>query len=243
MWRIERIDGGSTCNVSGGNLTGGPFTFCVDGTADNIPANGISVDGVSGANGQWIITDATGNIIGLPASFADPDFDAEGLGLSFVYHLSFEDGLTGLDMGASIHDLAGCFNLSNGVYVNRINCAAEESIVGAVYAMTNGEGQIDGNVQGPNSIIAFGQAADGTLSELGAYSTGGNGGDYDGGECLDPLISAYAITKTLDNRFVLAVNAGSNTVTSLRVNPDFSLSVVDTESTVSYTHLTLPTKA
>jgi len=52
------------------------------------------------------------------------------------------------------------------------------------------------------------------------------------GEGLDPLISAYAITKSLDNRFVLAVNAGSGTVTSMRVNEDFSLTVVDTESTL-----------
>ena len=54
---------------------------------------------------------------------------------------------------------------------------ALEDIVGAVYAMTNGDGQIDGNVQGPNSIVAYGQAADGTLMEMGSFATGGNGGD------------------------------------------------------------------
>jgi|GEM_PF-7040839 len=65
---------------------------------------------------------------------------------------------------------------------------------GAVYAMTNGEGQIEGSVQGPNSVVAYTQAPDGTLTFLDSYLTGGNGGDYDGGEGLDPLISAYAIT-------------------------------------------------
>jgi len=103
--------------------------------------------------------------------------------------------------------------------------------VGAVFAMTNGEGQIDGNVQGPNSVVAYAQAADGTLSLIGTYPTGGNGGDYDGGEGLDPLISAYAITKSNDNRFVMAVNAGSNTISSMRVNEDFSLSLVDRQGT------------
>ena len=103
---------------------------------------------------------------------------------------------------------------------------------GGVYVMTNGEGQIDGNVQGPNSIVAYAQAGDGTLTRIGSYLTGGNGGDFDGGEGLDPLISAYAITKTNDNRFVLAVNAGSNTVTSMAVNADYSLTVRDTESTI-----------
>ena len=108
---------------------------------------------------------------------------------------------------------------------------ASVNAVGAVYAMTNGEGQVPGNVQGPNSVVAYAQAADGTLTMMGSFPTGGNGGDYDGGEGLDPLISAYALTKTIDNRFVLAVNAGSNTVTSMRVNEDFTLTVVDTEST------------
>jgi len=95
--------------------------------------------------------------------------------------------------------------------------------IGAVYAMTNGEGQVDGVVQGPNTIVTYGRNADGSLTPIGPVATGGNGGDFDGGEGLDPLISAYAITKTRDNAFVLAVNAGSNTITALPVNEDFSL--------------------
>ena len=39
--------------------------------------------------------------------------------------------------------------------------------VGGVYAMTNGEGQVDGNVQGPNAVVAYAQAADGTLTQIG----------------------------------------------------------------------------
>lgn len=97
--------------------------------------------------------------------------------------------------------------------------------VGAVYAMTNGEGQVAGNVQGPNTIIAYGRADDGSLTPIGPFATGGNGGDYDGGEGLDPLISAYALTKTDDNQNLLAVNAGSNTITSFNIADDFSLEI------------------
>lgn len=95
--------------------------------------------------------------------------------------------------------------------------------VGAVYAMTNGDGQVDGNVQGPNVIIAYGRNEDGSLTPIGPNPTGGNGGDFDGGEGLDPLISAYALTKTDDNENLLAVNAGSNTITSFNIAADFSL--------------------
>ncbi|WP_109300322.1 beta-propeller fold lactonase family protein [Aquimarina sp. AU474] len=98
--------------------------------------------------------------------------------------------------------------------------------VGAVYAMTNGDGQITGtNVQGPNTIIAYGRSEDGSLTPIGPILTGGNGGDYDGGEGLDPLISAYALTKTDDNQNLLAVNAGSNTITSFNILDDFSLEI------------------
>ena len=97
--------------------------------------------------------------------------------------------------------------------------------VGAVYAMTNGNGQIDGNVQDDNVIVTYGRNEDGSLTPIGPVQTGGQGGDYDGGEGLDPLISAYALTKTPDNSTLLAVNAGSNTISSFNINPDFSLTL------------------
>ncbi|MDY8137401.1 beta-propeller fold lactonase family protein [Aquimarina sp. 2201CG5-10] len=98
------------------------------------------------------------------------------------------------------------------------------NFVGAVYAMTNGNGQVAGtNIQGPNTIITYGRNTDGTLTPIGPVATGGNGGDYDGGEGLDPLISAYALAKTDDNKNLLAVNAGSNTITSFNIQDDFSI--------------------
>ncbi len=102
------------------------------------------------------------------------------------------------------------------------------NFVGAVYAMTNGDGQIDGFVQDDNVIIAYGRNADGTLTPIGPFETGGRGGDYDGGEGLDPLISAYALTKTPDNSTLLAVNAGDNTISSFNINDDFSLALAGT---------------
>ena len=106
------------------------------------------------------------------------------------------------------------------------------SFAGAVYAMTNGNGQVDGtNVQGPNVIVAYGRNSDGSLTPIGPFQTDGNGGDYDGGEGLDPLISAYALTKTDDNAQLLAVNAGSNTISSFNINEDYSLELVGTQPT------------
>ena len=104
--------------------------------------------------------------------------------------------------------------------------------IGAVYAMSNGSGQVTGTaVQGDNWVASYGRNDDGSLDLIGMTPTGGLGGDFDGGEGLDPLISAYALTKSIDNNFVLAVNAGSNTITSMIVQDDFSLVVGDNQST------------
>jgi len=48
-----------------GVLSGGPFTFLVDGVADNV--SGITTDpNAIGTNRTFVITDDTGLILGLP---------------------------------------------------------------------------------------------------------------------------------------------------------------------------------
>jgi len=49
--------------------------------------------------------------------------------------------------------------------------------------------------------------------------------DFDGAEGLDPLISEGSVVLSDDRRTLFAVNAGSNTVSSFRVNEDLSLSL------------------
>jgi len=123
IWRIERIDGGSACDVSGGSLVGGPFTYCVDGVADHIGADELTVENARGAQ-QIIVTDDKGYILGLPGAFSGPNFDAAGVGLCFIYNMAYEGPVTGLAVGNNIADLGGCFNLSNSTYVLRVddNC-------------------------------------------------------------------------------------------------------------------------
>lgn len=89
-------------------------------------------------------------------------------------------------------------------------------IVGAVYAMTNDVKR--------NSILAYGRQANGTLSFLRSYRTRGRGAVLDNGDGIDPLISAYSVVFSKQNRFLLCVNAGSSTLTVFEVRPDFKLS-------------------
>ena len=104
----------------GGTLLGGPFTFCVgDGEPDNIPINGISVSGNIGAISQWIVTDIQGNILGLPDNYSDVNFDNSGVGTCYIWHLSYQNGLSGLSQGMNISNLQGCHSLSDSTLVIR----------------------------------------------------------------------------------------------------------------------------
>jgi 6-phosphogluconolactonase len=86
--------------------------------------------------------------------------------------------------------------------------------VGAVFALTNSPSG--------NAVIAYSRAADGSLTPAGTFATGGAGTGAG-------LFSQDAIVVTADRRFVLAVNAGSNSVSVFRVRHD-ALQLVDTKS-------------
>lgn len=85
---------------------------------------------------------------------------------------------------------------------------------GAVYTMTNADDD--------NQVVIFDRAGDGSLTLEGAVSTGGIGS----GGGLDPLASQGSLTLSHDNRWLLAVNAGSDEISVLRVSPD-GLALVD----------------
>ncbi len=122
LFLLKLQNDNEVCDVTGGTLTGGPFNFCVDGTPDNIPSNGIILSGSTGTNQGWVVTDDSGNILGLPPSFTAPNFDGAGTGTCFIYHIAYEDGLAGLAPNNNLSQLEGCFNLSNRITVIREDC-------------------------------------------------------------------------------------------------------------------------
>ena len=104
-----------------------------------------------------------------------------------------------------------------------IDTAQAQVPQGAVYVQTNA---LDGN-----EIAAFGRNLNGTLFHIGDYATGGLGStEFDGGEGLDPLISADSVIAVKNEQYLVTVNAGSDTITSFRIEPDFSLTKVSTIS-------------
>jgi 6-phosphogluconolactonase len=82
----------------------------------------------------------------------------------------------------------------------------------AVYTLTN--------EAGGNAVAAFNRGADGTLTPAGIYPTGGLGSG-------DALGSQGAVILSQNGRLLLAVDAGSDEISSFRVARDGSLAFID----------------
>ena len=91
--------------------------------------------------------------------------------------------------------------------------------VGAVFVSTN-------DVNG-NAVAAFSRAADGSLTALGTFPTGGAGV----GGTTDPLASQFALVLSPDHKFLFVANAGSNDVSVFRIKQD-GLKLVDRASSL-----------
>jgi len=122
-WIDENCDntggGEGTCSAEGGSITldkdgSTSMTICA---SDGLPENlDVDLEGASGANSAWVVTDENGIIISINAG---PPFNFEGSqpGICLIWHLSHEDDLTGADVGANTSDLGGCFDLSNPITI------------------------------------------------------------------------------------------------------------------------------
>jgi len=70
-----------------------------------------------------------------------------------------------------------------------------------------------------NQVIAYDQGRDGSLTEVGAYPTGGLGGELEG-SVVDHLASQGSLAYDADNHLLYAVNAGSDSVSVFGVFGD-----------------------
>lgn len=100
------------------------------------------------------------------------------------------------------------------VFLASAGAFAQGGQAGAVYAMTNADGG--------NEVVAWSRNAQGRLTRVGSFATGGLGSGGD----LDPLGSQDALRLSDDRRWLFAVNAGSDDVSVFRVTAS-SLELVD----------------
>ncbi len=86
--------------------------------------------------------------------------------------------------------------------------------VGANHAVFVENDRLEGN-----QIIAYSRSDTGALTEVGVYATGGKGGQLEG-SVVDHTASQGALTYDRSDNLLLAVNAGSNTISVFGVYGD-----------------------
>ena len=124
--------------LNAGVISGGPYEFTVDGMPDMVSGIALDDTDLTGSNSTWVITDDQNNILGLPPMISNVegvDFDAAGAGVCLIWHLTYEDGLTGLTMGNNVSDLVGFYGLSNSITVTR-NPLDAGTLSGGPYTFT-----------------------------------------------------------------------------------------------------------
>ena len=111
------------------------------------------------------------------------------------------------------------------------NGSSDVDIVGAMYALTNQHDpsqQISAAADAAsepdrvNQVVAYARGVDGSLQQLGVYDTGGVGENIRNSGA-NPLASQDPLIVSKDQRFVFAVNAGSESISSFEINDDYSL--------------------
>ena len=108
------------CEVSGGEIiladsTSSTSICVVDDIAD---MQSVTLLNASGTNSAWLTTDTSGLILTIDTTNIF-EFDSSDAGVCLIWHLSFEEGLVGAEVGQNANDLEGCFDLSNPIVVTK----------------------------------------------------------------------------------------------------------------------------
>ena len=107
----------------------------------------------------------------------------------------------------------------------------DSDIAGAIYVLTNGHNPSEQISASPdaeddpslvNQIVAYSRMEDGSLEEIGVYDTAGIGENIRNSGA-NPLASQDPLIVSQDNRFLFAVNAGSESISSFVINDDMTL--------------------
>jgi 6-phosphogluconolactonase (cycloisomerase 2 family) len=101
----------------------------------------------------------------------------------------------------------------------------ERAVPAALQTVTTVYTESNNPTAGQNAVLAFHQNADGSLTQFASFNTGGTG-QINLPKVIGPDDSSQEVIATPDGRFLFAVNQGSNTVSSFRIDEDGTLHLV-----------------
>ena len=161
--------GMAVCTAAGGSImTSDSLTMIRVCTDDNLTDSlEIMLTGSVGDSSIWVITDTSAIILELLEE-APEDFEGVAAGTCLVWHLSYNDSITGAVVGLNANDITGCHSLSNPITVVRENdCAAEPCLAqGGTQVLSDGTTQM---------TICAGDGIDDTFSIMLTDTMGSSG--------------------------------------------------------------------
>ena len=228
----EAVSGGSIVTTEG---TTGVSVCLEDNISDVI---NFTVSGIDADNTGIIITDNNGNILALPGNVTSFDFAGTGAGICRIYNVGYNDAINGLSPGNTISDLGGCFALSNFITVFR--SVTEGGSITTTGGETNVTICVSDGIADPIDVIISGAN---TSSDNRIIITDDQGNILALPSSLpfDFEPTGVGVCNIYNVNFSGSIDGllvGGN-IATLSGCFDLSNAII----AVSYTHLTLPTKA
>lgn len=159
------------CILDGGDLSTTSNTSICAGDGIDDPID-VALTGNTGSNQAWVITDQSGNILGLPAG---PPFNLEGAGagVCLIWSISYEDGLTGLETGLNVSGLDGCYELSGQSITVTRYLAPTISLNGADISCNGGNnGSVTVNITDGTAPFSYSWSNGATTASITGLSAG-----------------------------------------------------------------------
>lgn len=110
-----------------------------DGLSDII---NIDLTNNSATNGIYIVTDGVGNILDTTTVNAI-DFESAGPGICFIWYVSYEGVILGIEPGFNVSSIAGCFAISNSIEVVRTAVFGGSITTNDPTSICSGDGEAD----------------------------------------------------------------------------------------------------
>ncbi len=157
--------------ANAGVISGGPFSFDVDGEPDFVSGITLDATNASGSNSTWVITDDAGNILGRPGTLEmveGVNFDDAGPGSCFIWYARYEND-SNITTAATAAEITGTFDLSNSIEVVRNQVTNAGKISGGPF-----EFDVDGEADFVSGIMLDNANAFGTNSTWVITDEAGN---------------------------------------------------------------------
>jgi hypothetical protein len=124
-WDIEDLTIRGGCGIVDGGVISTVAATTVCNKAGEEAIIDFDLSGAKGDSSVWIVASGNGRILEMYDA-GTIDFSGFSIGLFSVYHLSYQNEIIGLEEGAFLSGLVGCYDISNPIGINNLRVSGGE---------------------------------------------------------------------------------------------------------------------